>query len=197
VIYREWYGCKAEHPKTERDALVTNLAPTGWSNADIANGIIDRTEERFDGQPTFTDGFPFNNLGGHTIAHDFAKCGLELTKGDTDRKQRGSQTSSRLSGKKLIAGSDEHWPMLVVFESCEYVQDYMAAIERHDNEGRLWDYKEDGEATHIVDCVTLGSMVHPIVQDAPMSSAEELDKEIKNPKNTRRSVRQIIPDLNI
>lgn len=195
VVYREWYGCKAEHPKGERDHMTTNLAPQGWSNADIANGVIDRTEERFDGQPTFTDGFPFNNLGGHTIADDFNKNGLELTKGDTDRKQRGAQTASRLAGKKLIAGSDEKWPMLVFFESCKYCQDYMAAIERHEDEGRLWDYKEKGEPTHIVDCVTLACMVHPIVKDAEPTTEQILDNSMKSAKNRRRSVRDLVPDI--
>ena len=75
ICYREWYGCKAEHPRDgltqaqlEKELQVTNLAPVDWSNADMANGIIDRTEERFDSQPTFTDSFPFNKLGGRTIA---------------------------------------------------------------------------------------------------------------------------------
>ena len=195
VCYREWYGCKAEHPQRDSDKLITNLAPEGWSNADMANGIIDRTEERFDGQPTFTDKFPFNNLGGRTIAKEFKDVGVLLTLGDTDRKNRGAQTTSKLNGLKLIAGSDEHWPMIVFFESCKYCQDYMPMIERHPNEGRLWDYAEDGEATHIVDCVTLAAMVNNKVYDAPTTTEESVNAALKDPKNTRRSVRDLVPEL--
>lgn len=196
VIYREWYGCKAEHPKSEADELVTNLAPQGWSNKDMANGIIERTEERFDGQPTYTDKFPFNKLGGRTIAKEFEDAGLTLTLGDTDRKNGWSQMASRLNGKKLIAGSDEHWPMLVVFDNCKYCQDYIPMIERHPDEGKMWDAQEAGEATHICDCVRLGSMVHEIIADAPVNSKEAIDKAIKDTKNTKQTLRNIIPELN-
>lgn len=196
VCYREWYGCRAEHPSgnpTERQA--TSLAPEGWSNADIAHGIIELTEERFDDQPTFTDKFPFNNLGGRTIAKEFKDAGVILTLGDTDRKNRGAQTCSKLNGKKLIAGSDQHWPEMVFFESCKYCQDYMPMVERHPNEGRLWDYVEDGEPTHIVDCVTLASMVHNVVYDAPTTSEETIQKSLRDPRNIRQSPRHLIPEL--
>lgn len=195
VCYREWYGCKAEYPKTDADMMITNLAPEGWSNADIANGIIDRTEERFDTQPTYTDKFPFNKLGGKAIADDFEKAGIKLTLGDVDRQNRGVQTVSRLNGKKLIAGSDDKWPMMVFFESCRYCQDYMPMIERHENEGRLWDYKEDGEATHIVDCVTLAAMVHEVVADPPNNTQQIIDSTLRDPKNTRKSVRDLVPEI--
>jgi len=197
VCYREWYGCKAEHPKIETDKNITRLAPEGWSNADIAGGIIERTEERFDGQPTFTDKFPFIKLGGRSIAHDFEDEGLKLTEGELDRKNRGAQTTSKLNGTKLIAGSTESFPMLVFFESCKYCQDYMPMIERHPNEGRLWDYQEDGEATHIVDCVTLASVVHNIVYDAPKNATEVINKALNHPKNNRRSIKDLIPGLQI
>lgn len=204
VGYREWYGCKAEHPTPgltgdalEKELQCTNLAPKGWSNKDMAEGILDRTEERFDSQPTFTDSFPFIKLGGRAIEHDFKDAGVPLTKGELDRKNRAAQTISRLNGKKLIAQSAEHWPMIVFFESCKYCQDYMPMIERHENEGRLWDYKEDGEASHIVDCITLASVVHDSVTDAPTDDAAVIDKALKHPKNSRRSVRDLTPDLDI
>jgi len=198
VCYREWYGCKAEHPEpgNEKDLLVTNLAPKGWSNTDMANGIIDRTEEEHDNQPTFTDRFPFIKLGGRAIEHDFKDAGVRLSLGELDRKNRGAQTISKLNGRKLVAGSDQSWPMMVFFESCKYCQDYMPAVERHENEGRLWDYQEDGEPTHIVDCVTLAAVVHNVVYDAPTTTAEVIDKTLKSPKNVRKSVRDIIPDIN-
>lgn len=196
VCYREWYGCKAEHPSSNpKDLSCSNLAPMGWSNLDIANGVIDRTEERFDTQPTFTDKFPFNNLGGRTIAKEFKDAGLPLRLGDTDRKNRGAQTRSKLSGVKLIAGSDEHWPTMVFFETCKYCRDYMPMIERHENEGRQWDYKEDGEPTHIVDCVTLASMVNNLVYDAPTTSEEAVNRAIRDPRNTRRTINQLAPEL--
>jgi hypothetical protein len=157
VIYREWYGCKAEHPESEADKQVTNLAPKNWTNADMARGIIERTEQRFDSQPTFTDKFPFNNLGGRTIAKEFKDAGIELTLGDTDRKNGWAQMGSKITGEKLIAGSEERWPTLVVFESCKYCQDYIPMIERNPDEGKMWDAQEDGEATHI--CFTGDTLV--------------------------------------
>lgn len=197
VGYREWYGCKAEHPDpaNPKDANCTNLAPLGWSNKDMAEGVIERTEERFDSQPTFTDKFPFNKLGGRTIAKEFKDSGLELTLGDTDRRNGSAQMSSKLTGVKLIAGSEEHWPMMVFFESCKYCQDYIPMVERHPDEGRLWDYVEDGEATHIVDCCRLASMAHSVVYDAPTTSEETINSELNHPKNTRRTVNDLAPEL--
>lgn len=197
ICYREWYGCKAEHPTNEKDKAVTNLAPLGWSNADIANGIIDRTEERFDSQPIFTDKFPFNNLGGRTIAKDFKDVGINLVLGDTDRKQRASLTISKLNGEKLIAGKDDKWPMMVFFESCKYCQDYIPMVERHPNEGRSWDYTENGEATHIVDCVTLAAIMNKAVYDAPTDINEEMQKAITDKRTLRPSLNDIIPGLEI
>lgn len=195
VVYREWYGCKAEHPTNERDLNITNLAPEGWSNADMARGIIERTEERFDDQPTFTDSFPFNKLGGRTIAKEFKDAGLDLKLGDTDRKNGWAQMSSKLIGEKLIAGSEERWPMLVVFETCKYCQDYIPMIERNPDEGKMWDAQDKGEATHICDTLRLASMAHKIVYDAPVSSAEEIKKSLTHRKNTRKTIRDLVPDL--
>lgn len=195
VCYREWYGCKAEHPVIEKDKLVTNLAPVGWSNTDIANGIIERTEERFDSQPIFTDKFPFNNLGGRTIAKDFQEAGVNLTLGDTDRKNRASLTISKLNGEKLVAGREEKWPMMVFFESCRYCQDYIPMVERHENEGRPWDYVESGEPTHIVDCVTLASVMNKVVYDAPTIIDEEVKKAMSDKRNLRPSLNDIVPGL--
>ena len=197
VAYREWYGCKAEHSATEKDKSITNLAPPGWSNADIANGIIDRTEERFDSQPTFTDGFPFNKLGNRTIAKEFEEVGLKLTKGDLGRENRASMTLSKLAGEKLIAGSDEKWPMLVFFESCRYCQDYMPMVERHPNEGRPWDYAEHGEPTHIVDCVTLAAVMNKAVHDAPTDIHAEVQRAMTDKRTLRPSISDMIPGLEI
>lgn len=202
ICYREWYGCKAEHPKTERDKSVTNLAPQEWSNVDIANGIIERTEERFDSQPTFTDKFPFNNLGGRTIAKEFKDSGVTLTLGDTDRRNGWAMMASKLVGEKLIAGSEDRWAMLLVFESCKYCQDYIPMIERNPDEGKSWDAQEDGEATHICDCVRLASMANKIVYDAPVTSEEANQRMVDNTNaylqktsNKRKTVRDIVPDI--
>lgn len=195
VCYREWYGCKAEHPQEDGDDKITNLAPKGWSNTDMANGIIERTEERFDSQPIFTDKFPFNNLGGRTIAKEFKDAGIDLKLADTDRKNRAAQTISKLNGEKLMAGSDEHWPMMVFFESCKYCQDYIPMVERHENEARTWDYQENGEETHIVDCVTLASVVNMVINDAPTDTEEIINQSMKDRKNTRPTVQNIAPGL--
>jgi hypothetical protein len=197
VCYREWYGCKAEHPTIEKDKSVTNLAPLGWSNKDIAEGIIDRTEERFDSQPTFTDKFPFNKLGNRTIAKDFEEVGLKLSLGDLGRENRASLTISKLNGEKLVAGSDEKWPMMVFFDSCKYCQDYIPMVERHPNEARPWDYAENGEATHIVDCVTLAAVMNKAVVDAPTDIDTEVRKAMTDKRTVKPSLNDILPGLPI
>jgi len=197
VCYREWYGCKAEHPTNDRDKLVTNLAPKDWSNIDMANGIIDRTEERFDSQPTFTDKFPFNNLGGRTIAKEFEDAGIKLTLGDTDRKNGWAQMGSKLTGEKLIAGSEERWPMMVFFESCKYCQDYIPMIERNPDEGKMWDAQENGEATHICDCVRLAAMAHKIVHDAPRDLDNDVKRAMVDRRTLKPSLKDILPGLDI
>ena len=179
IIYREWYGCKAEHPKTEADKEITNRAPLGWGHADMAAGIIERTEARFDDQPTFTDSFPFNKFDGRTIADDFKDAGIILQRGDTDRKNGWSQMGSRLTGEKLIAGSDKHYPMLVIFDTCKYCRDYIPMIERNPDEKKNWDAQESGEATHICDCVRLGTMTHKIIRDAPVMPEKQLQQNIQ------------------
>lgn len=196
VCYREWYGCKAEYPDNEKDKLCTNLAPKGWSNVDMANGIVERTEKQFDNQPTFTDKFPFIKLGGRDIATDFKEAGVPLTLGETDRKNRGSQTASMLTGEKLNASSDTRYPMMVFFEECKYCQDYMPMIERHEKEDRLWDYKEDGEPTHIVDTITMSAMAHRVIYDAPTTMDEAAVNQIlKNPRNTKTKLRDVVPEM--
>ncbi len=199
VCYRENYGCKAEYPTDDpKDLMCTHLAPTGFSNKQIAQEIIDRTEERFDNQPTFTDGFPFIKLGGRDIATDFKAAGLPLTKGQTDRENRGAQTMSLLAGEKLIAGSDEAWPMIVFFEECKYCQEYMPMIERHPNEGRPWDYQESGEPTHIVDTITMSALANHIIMDAPKSfTAEDIHKNMRDPRNKKGNTIQRLTDVGI
>ena len=193
VGYREWYGCKAEYPTNDAEKHVTNLAPKGWSNKDIALGIIDHTEEAHDGQATFTDKFPFIKLGGRAIAHEFKDAGVILTEGELDRKNRGSQTTSRLNGVKLIAGSSDQWPMMVFFDSCKYCRDYIPAVERHESEARQWDYQENGEPTHIVDCVTLASVVHNVVHDASPDIDERVSRAISDKRTIKPTLNDIIP----
>jgi hypothetical protein len=196
VIYYEWYGCKAEHPGTDpRDLNCTNLAPQGWTNKDIANGIIERTPERFDSIPTYTDSFPFVKLGGRAIEQEFREVGVPLTKGDTDRKNGWAQMASKITGEKLVAGKEDRWPMLVTFESCKFVQDYIPMIERNPDEGKMWDAQEDGEATHICDCVRLASMVHKVVFDASTSTEEVIKQALKDPRNFKRTVKNLAPEL--
>lgn len=197
VAYREWYGCRAEHPQNEQDLKITNLAPREWSNKMMAEGIIDRTEERFDTQPTYTDKFPFNNLGGRTIAKEFQDAGLTLTLGDTDRKNGWAMMNSRIVGKKLIAGSEQRFPMLVVCESLKYARDYIPMIERHDNEAKQWDAQESGEPTHCCDCFRLGSMVHDIVYDAPVSERDAFDIQINRSNTFKKTIRNLVPDVNL
>lgn len=162
VCYREWYGCKAEHPTNEKDKEITNRAPQGWSHADMVRGIREKTEARWADQPTLTDSFPFNKLGGRTIAQDFEEEGLILTRGDTDRKNGWAQMGSMLTGEQLVAGSDIRYPMIYFFDTCKYCRDYVPMIERNPDEGKNWDAQDSGEPTHICDVIRLAAMTYKI-----------------------------------
>lgn len=180
ICYREWYGCRAEHPKTEADKQNTSKAPLDWSNADMARGIKDRTATAFHSQPTFTDSFPFVKLGGKAIADDFKDEGVPLTRGDTDRKNGWAQMANRLTGVRLNASTDVHYPMIYFFDTCKYCRDYIPMIERNPDEKKNWDAQETGECTHICDCVRLATMTHKIVKDAPVLSEERIAKDIRH-----------------
>ena len=180
VCYREWYGCKAEHPVKDKDSEITNKAPEGWSHEDMVQGIHNRTEERFRNQPTFTDSFPFNKLGGHSISDDFKDAGLILRLGDTDRRSGWAQMGSKLTGVKLIAGNNTHFPMLVFFDTCKYCRDYVPMIERNPDEGKTWDAQESGEATHISDCCRLAAMVKKVVADTPSDNTAKIQASLKS-----------------
>ena len=180
VCYREWYGCKAEHPKNESDKLVTNKAPQGWSNQDMARGIQERTEERFRNQPILTDSFPFNKLGGRTIAKDFEDEGVILIRGDTDRKNGWAQLGSRLNGVKLNANSTYSFPMIYFFDSCKYCRDYLPMIERNPDEKKSWDAQDSGEPTHICDCCRLAAMTHKIINELEKPTQKAIEDNIQS-----------------
>ena len=60
----------------------------------------------------------------------------------------------------------------------------------------MWDAQENGEATHICDCVRLASMANKMVYDAPVVIDEaHINKSLKDPKNNRKTIRAIIPNL--
>ncbi len=181
VCYREWYGCEDElDPRDEKTS--TSRAPDkpyAWSNADIAKEIQRQTPNAYQKQQTFTDGFPFNDLGGFTIADAFEAAGLILERGDTDRKSGWSQMANKLTGERLVAGSEEQYPMIYFFDTCKYCIDYVPMIERNTDEGKLWDAQDKGEATHICDCVRLACMVNPLVTDEKSTRPEIREAQIK------------------
>jgi hypothetical protein len=103
--------------------------------------------------------------------------------------------NSKITGVNLIAGSDERWPMFVVFESCKYCQDYIPMLERHPDDGRTWDAQDKGEATHIADVCRLACMAHEVVNDAPTDTEAVIARAVNDKRNTRKTVRNLIPDL--
>ena len=158
VAYREWYGCDPQNP-----ALGLHMR-----NEQIANGIIKRTLEDTSGL-VITDSLPFQDRGEskngkkYTIADVFRDCGCPLVRGNCARRHGWSQMRDRLIGK------DGH-PLIYFVESARYTRDYIPALGYAKNDRE--DAAQDGEATHLCDCVRYACTTRPIVKDQVKKSTE-------------------------
>jgi hypothetical protein len=153
IVYREWYGCDPSDP----------AKGLRMRNEDIAQGILSRTRETTCGI-TLTDSYPFIGTGGPTIADVFKREGVPLTLGDTKRIPGYQAIRSRLIGKEISAL--ERLPMLYICEGCQYLRDYMPALQRSKNDPD--DAVSDGEATHSTDALRVGCQLTPLIKDAPV-----------------------------
>jgi hypothetical protein len=160
IFFREWYGCD---PKDWAKGLQ-------YKNEDIAKGIVRRSGDCPTWIKTLTDSFPFNELGGPSIASVFEDNGVVLNRADT----------SRVLGWKLLRdrmeGNSRGEPTVYVFESCEYLRYYWPMLQRHKTKPE--DAVEDGEPTHIMDCAryavaTYPKIVHKIEKPKPITIGTE------------------------
>ena len=131
IVYREWYGCN------ENDQAKGINMP----NAEIAQGIVDRTPEKHSGV-TLTDSLPFQKRGGLLMATEFANAGVSLTHANTNRVPGWKKVRDLLIGK-------DGFPYLYICESCRFLLEYLPALQRHAT--KIDDAVDSGEATHACD----------------------------------------------
>jgi len=147
IVYREWYGCDPDSPSIG----------LGSTNLDIVKGTLARTTETTSGI-TVTDNLPFQRRDDELMADFYRKHGLPLTLGNTDRVMGWARIKDYLKG---IDGL----PMLYIVESCQYLRDYLPAIQRHDH--KMEDAAEHGEATHAPDTLRVGLATRPNIKTKP------------------------------
>lgn len=193
VIYKEWYICDSYQPS--KGARLRN--------EEMATGFLDRTEKEYHNQPVMTDSLPFQDRGGPTIAKIYRDLGVNIIHGDTSRIPGWSQVRSRLNGvvidvnEKTEDGKPIKYPLLYITESCEYLRRAFPALTRHKSELKGEDAVESGEPTHACDTVRIICNTHKVIFDAPILPEHLLDQTLKDRKNTRRSVKDLFPELNI
>ena len=147
LVYREWYGCDPDSP----------AVGLGLTNLEIVKGTLARTTETMSGI-TVTDNLPFQRRDDELMADFYAKNGLPLTLGNTDRVMGWARIKDYLKGIDGI-------PMLYITESCKYLRDYLPAIQRHDT--KMEDAAESGEATHAPDTLRVGLATRPTIRTKP------------------------------
>ena len=151
VAYREWYGCDRKDSSKGIE----------MRNADIANGIKDRTEEATSGF-ILTDSKPFQDVGmgekceKYKISDVFAENGVVLTKANTARVTGWAQVRDRLIGK-------DKWPLIYFCYCCKFAREYLPALERKQDNHE--DAVDEGEATHICDCIRYAASSRPLTKD--------------------------------
>jgi len=150
IVYREWHGCDPDSP----------AIGSGLTNIEICKGIVDRTTEITSGI-TVTDSLPFQRRDDELMADVYAKNGVPLTKGNTDRVIGWARIKDYLKGIDGI-------PMLMICESCRYLRDYLPALQRHAT--KMEDAVEHGEATHSTDTLRVGLATRPSIKTKPQTA---------------------------
>jgi len=169
----------------------------------MALGFLARTESEYLNQPVVSDSLPFQDRGGPTIASIYRDLGVNLIQGDTSRIPGWSQIRSRLNGvvidsnEKDSQGKVVKYPLLYVCESCEFLRRSFPSLARHKSETKREDATESGEATHATDTIRLICNTNKIIMDAPIPDKVLFDRTIKNPKNVNKSIRDILPGIDI
>ena len=176
VMYREWYGCSKHDPAKGLD----------MSNAAIAQGIIERTEEATSGL-VLTDSLPFQTKGTYkngrqyNIADEFEEEGVVLTRGNTQRIKGWKTVKDRLLGK-------DGFPMILFCQSCKYARDYLPALQCHKTKPE--DAEESGEATHMSDIIRYASATELTVKDRKDLAPQRFHKP--KPKTMEQIERRVV-----
>lgn len=158
IAFREWYGCDPGDPSLGCE----------MRNADIALGIVNRTPEARC-KITLCDSKPLTDVGmgekskKYRIADTFEENGVVLTKANTSRVTGWAEVRERLIGK-------DGDPMILFTESCKFARDYLPALPRDPN--NIEDAAEEGESTHICDCIRYACAARPITKKKKVSSKE-------------------------
>lgn len=162
IIYREVYGMEPNRPNVG----------VRWTNEQICHAILKATgNDKI--SCTVTDNLPFQNRGGPTIAEIFARNGLLLQFGNTDRITGWSQLHSRLVG-------NERGPLLYIFDNCVHLIRTLPQLQ-HDKH-KMEDVA-DGYEDHICDCLRLActhrSIVRTPVEEKPFHGRLTFNELIK------------------
>lgn len=147
IVYREWHGCDPENP----------AKGLGLTNLEICKGILERTPENTSGI-TITDNLPFQRRDDELMADFYAKHGVPLTLGNTDRVMGYARIKDACKGIDGV-------PMLYLCERCAYLRDHLPALQRH--ESKLEDAVDSGEATHSTDALRVGMSTRPRPRSLP------------------------------
>lgn len=153
ICYNEWYGCLDDD----------GSKGIGLPNAEIARGILARSEEGYKKVITLADSFPFPDRGGWTIEKVFQDNGVPLTRADDSRVQGWSQLRDALKGIE-IEKDRPRVPMIYFFQSVKYARTYLPMLQYHPSEAKPQDAEERGEATHCCDSVRYAAMAHRVIK---------------------------------
>lgn len=137
VCYREWYGCDEKDFKKG----------LSLDNEEIARGILKRTEPDEEIAFTVTDNLPFQRRGGPTIAEVFAKEGVRLMQGDTDR------VSGCAAMYLAIKGGEARIPMMYFMQHCRHCIRQIPILQKDEKMVEVYEQTNDD---HAGDCCFAG-----------------------------------------
>ncbi len=181
IFYNEWYVCDQRDP----------AKGLGFSNSELAIGILNRSEHDHKDVPTITDSKPFQGAGQKTPALEFQAIGVHLIQANTGPGSRVAGWSimrNALIGNK-IDGFQEKLPMVYFCECCKYAIDYIPALPRHPSESKKDDAAEHGEATHSPDAVRYGLVGHEVVREnLARITLEKINSAIQASKPTMKRI---------
>lgn len=181
ICYNEWYICDDGHADPDQNRPAKGIY---MSNADMARGVIERSEYGHEKVYTLTDTKPFQATGEEKNPADtFRENGCALTMAGTARVAGWSLMRERLKGSPIHG--ERLIPMIFFTERCKYARDYIPALPRHPSESRKEDAAEHGEATHACDAIRYACTAHTVIKDQqiPMNSRIQAALKVKPTMN--------------
>ena len=157
ICYREWYG---SDPKDFKKGL-------GLDNEEIAKGILSRTESGENIGLTVTDNLPFQRRGGPTIAEVFDKCGVPLTKGDTDRISGCSSMYLQLKG------GESGIPMMYFMEHAKHCIRTIPLAQKDPKQIEVYAQSNDD---HCLDACKIAAKIREYVSPVPINLPSEAER---------------------